>query len=292
MRLIAAATSAFTIGLITSIVTGLLPQTRDRVTRHATERRRAWLAQAGLDMTPGQFLLGSVGLGLGAFVLFLLITGVAAVALAPAVLAGLAPRLYYERRRGARLTAVQAAWPDGLRDIKASIAAGMSLQRAVENLTVTGPLPLRSAFQRFPLLARSLGVSAALEAIKADLADPLSDRVIEVLILAHERGGSVVSRILADIADAATADLWTLEAIETESLEQRINARAVFALPWLVLVALTARAGEFRDFYGSTAGLLVVVAGGVLSATGMLLVSRLSREPEEDRVFGGSAVAR
>ena len=124
-----------------------------------------------------------------------------------------------------------------------------------------------------------------LEMIKSDLADPTSDRVIEVLILAYERGGTVVPEILSDLADATTKDLWTLEEIRTDALEQKINSRIVFILPWLVLVAMTARAGPFREFYVSPMGVLVAVIGGVMSLVGVVIASRLGAQPAEPRVF-------
>ncbi len=286
MRLLAATFTAITVGLVIALITGVLPIRRPQKV-DAVDPRRQWLAQAGLAMTPRQFTLGSVGIGLAAYVLFFLITGIGTVALAPAVLAGLAPRAYFGRQRIRRLARVQQSWPDGIRDLLGSLAAGMSLHRGLENLATTGPEPLREAFERFPMLSRALGVVPALEIIREELADPTSDRVIEVLILAHERGGSVVTTILRSLAEATTADLWTIEAIQTEALEQKINARAVFVLPWLVLVAMTARSGDFRDFYGSAGGLLVVVIGGLMSALGIFIVSRLSKDPAEPRVFGG-----
>src|SRR5680860_1096925 len=76
--------------------------------------------------------------------------------------------------------------------------------------------------------------------LRGELGDPTSDRVIEVLIVAHERGGRIVLELLRDLAEGTTEDLRTEEEIATASLEQRINARAVFVLPWVVLVALTA----------------------------------------------------
>ena len=91
---------------------------------------------------------------------------------------------------------VQAAWPDGLRDIVASIAAGLSLTQAMTSLAATGPPAMRDAFARFPQLARVLGTGPALELVKEDLADATSDRVLEVLILAQERGGAIVREIL------------------------------------------------------------------------------------------------
>lgn len=284
----AAAASALAAALAVGLVTGAFPARRAAPGGMSrSTRRREWLVQAGLHLTPAQFWLASIAAGAAAFVLFSLVSGVAAVALAPAVAVALLPRLYFGRRRDRRLLEVQKAWPDGLRDLVSSITAGMSLQRALENLTVTGPEPLRAAFAGFPLLARTIGLVPALEVLKEDLADPTSDRVIEVLIVAATRGGPIVPDILRDLATATTRDVWTLEDIETQALEQKINARAVFVLPWLVLLLLTATEGPFRDFYASRAGLLVVALGGALSGAGALIVARLGREPDEPRVFGG-----
>jgi hypothetical protein len=56
-------------------------------------------------------------------------------------------------------------------------------------------------------------------------------------------------------------------------------------LPWFVLVAITARAGPFRDFYSTRAGLAVAVLGGVMSLVGIAIASRLGNQPSEPRVF-------
>ena len=140
-----------------------------------------------------------------------------------------------------------------------------------------GRQPLRDAFARFPTLARMLGPVAALEIVKEELADPTSDRVIEVLILAQERGGPIVARILEDLVVATTKDLKVLDEVESEGLEMKLNARAVLVMPWLVLVALTIRAGAFRDFYPSPAGLVVVLVGAALCAVGAWWIGRLGR---------------
>lgn len=290
MRLLASVSSAIFVLLAIGLSTNVIPRHRTRrSSAPQVSRRQQWLIQAGLDLRPEQFFLASLAAGVLAFFLLLLITGVPTVSLAPAVLLAFVPRIYFGRVRERRMTEVQRAWPDGLRDLVASISSGMSLQRAVEQLALTGPEPLRVAFGRFAFLARTLGMIPALEIVKEELADPTSDRVVEVLILAHERGGAIVPEILRDLAAATARDQWTMEEIETQQLEQKINARAVFVLPWLVLVAITLQEGPFRDFYRSGAGVLVVAIGALLSGFGMWLVTRLSEDVPETRVFGGAS---
>ena len=247
--------------------------------------KAGWLKESGLDVTPGQFWLASLGAGLGTYAVVFALTSLPIVSLMPAVVVATLPKAYFSRKRSQRLDEVQRAWPDGLRDLLASVRSGASLPTAIEGLASYGPVPLRDAFRGFAVYSHSLGVVPALEMIKSDLADPTSDRVIEVLILAYERGGAVVPEILSDLADATTKDLWTLEEIRTDALEQKINSRIVFVLPWLVLVAMTARAGPFRDFYSSQMGVLVAVIGGVMSLVGVIVASKLGAQPAEPRVF-------
>lgn len=253
----------------------------------AARRPRTPRTVPGLEITAVQFWSTVVAVAALTFVVLYALTSLVVVSTMPAVVVATFPRAYFARKRAQRVAAVQEAWPDGLRDLVTSVRSGSSLPSAIEALATFGPEPLRRAFQGFAVYARSLGVVAALEMVKEDLADPTSDRVIEVLILAYQRGGTVVPEILSDLAEATTRDLWAMEQVRTEVLEQKINSRVVFVLPWLVLVAMTARSGAFREFYGTPAGVLVVVIGGAMSLVGMVVTSRLGGQPAEPRVFGG-----
>ncbi len=239
VTLVAALCVGACFALAAGFVAGVAPRfERRRRTRPQVATRQVWLNQAGVALTPAQFALGSALAGVIAFAAVALLTGAPLVAVVPAAAVAALPRAYFAKRRTARLREVQYAWPDGLRDLLASVAAGRSLTAALTTLAHSGPAPLRTAFARFPLLARMLGTVPALEVVKEELADPTSDRVLEVLVLAQERGGRIVSDILEDLVAATTRDLKVLDEIETEGLEMRINACAVLVLPWFVLVAL------------------------------------------------------
>lgn len=283
MTLLASALSAVVVGVALTHFFSRRPSPR--------MRRRPNLREGfGLDVTRSQFWLSSIGAGFVAFGLFLSITGLPVVSVVPALVVAMLPKTYYTRKKLQRVAAVQQAWPDGLRDLVSSVRSGSSLPSALEDLGRFGPLPLREVFGSFGVYSRSLGVIPALEMIRSNLADPTSDRVIEVLILAHERGGVVVPEILADLAIATTRDVWTLEQVRGEALEQKINSRVVFVLPWLVLVLMTMRSGAYREFYSTPAGIFVVVVGGLMSLIGMAVAGRIGSQPGEPRVFVGPRV--
>jgi tight adherence protein B len=271
--------------MATALASGLVVRALAARRRGPRRSRRATLP--GLDVSLSQFWLTVLAAGAVTYLLILALTGLSVVSLVPAVVVAALPRAYFAKRRSQRLVAIIEAWPDGLRDLLGSVRSGASLASAVENLAVFGPEPLREAFHGFDVYSRSLGVIPALEMVKDDLADPTSDRIIEVLILAHQRGGRAIPEILADLAEAVSKDLWTIEQVRTDILEQKINSRVVFVMPWVVLVAMTARSTAFREFYSTRAGLLVVALGGVLSIVGMVIASKLGAQPAEPRVFAG-----
>lgn len=282
VTLLASAMTAAAAGLVAYRVAIRPRSQRSRTRRESTV--------PGLDVTTTRFWATVVAVGAVTFLIVFALTSLVVVSFVPAVIVATLPRAYFSRKHAQRLARVQEAWPDGLRDILSSVRSGASLPSAIENLATFGPEPLREAFQGFDVYSRSLGVLPALEMVKEDIADPTADRVIEVLILAYERGGTVVPSILEDLAEATTRDMWTMEQVRTEALEQKINSRVVFVLPWIVLVAITARSGAFREFYSSPTGLLVVLVGGVMSLVGVAIASRLGSQPTEPRVFKGTRV--
>lgn len=257
---------------------------REGVPTHG-RRQQEWLLQSGSSITLRQFRLLQIGLFLAGYLVALIATGVAAIAFAPAMAMAGIPKATLERARLRQHADLRAAWPDALRDVHASIVSGTSLSQALLALQRTGPLPVREAFTRFEPLLRIVGLEAALEVIREELADPMSDRILEVLIVAHQRGGQIVSEILEDLVQSATRDLKLAEEIDAAGLESRINARVVMVLPWVVLGFLCIGNSEFRAFYSEAAGLVVVVIGAALTLFGAFVLRRLGATAPETRVL-------
>lgn len=253
--------------------------------------RSVWLRQAEVAVTPGQFRLVSIALGVGALVVVWGLSGSLWVGLVPGVVAGRGPHWYFGHRRVERLGRVVAAWPDGIRHIISSARARGTVHQALLELARSGPAPLAEAFAGYPAMAATAGAKPALEVIREELADPISDQVIEVLIVAHDQGQAITMRILRDLAVLITEDLKVLEEIRTAGLEHRMDARLTFVLPWLVLVALCLSGGDYRAFYASAWGAVVVAIGGVMCLTGVAWVERLGRIPAQRRVLGAAGGA-
>ena len=280
--LLAAVTVYFGVGLFT----GYAPRIQfHRVPKPDVARRQLWLIQAGSDLTTWQFMAGSGAIGLITLVLATMMTGAWWLALMPAVAAALVPQAYYTRLRVDRLRQLRQAWPDALRDALAAISAGSTLVVALYDLTERGPAPLRPAFGRFRLISRMMGVVPALELVKEELGDPTSDRVIEVLVLAYQHGGGLIAEVLRDLVGEITEDLRLEADIRSDGTEQRIESRVVLIIPWLLLLFLTSTSDQYRAYYHSANGLVVVTIAVVWSLFGVVVMKRIGRAIAERRVL-------
>lgn len=286
MRLLAALAWGLTAYLVVGLLTGHTPQALRR-RRVPTRRFQSWLYQAGTGVSPAQFLAVSGGGALLTFLVVWALAGAAPVAFVPAVAVATIPKSWFARQRAQRQRERLAAWPDTLRDLLAHLESSMPLHTALVELGHSGPEPLRPTWRRYGLLASALDHRAALEAIRSELADPVSDRVIEVVLVAHEQGSAVVLDLLRDLADSTTDDIRLVDAIETAQLETRIEARAVAVLPFVVLVMLTSRSPDYREFYSSALGVAVIVVGAVMTLLGSLAIQRLGSVRGETRVLVG-----
>ena len=300
MRLLAGLSAAAFAYLLVGILTGHAPRSLRRPLPSQLPRRRAaqrvplatWLDQAGASVRPAQFAGVSAGIAAVTLLVVWAVSGAASVAIVPALVAGAAPRAWYARQRTRLIGERLAAWPEALRDLIAHLEVPMSLHRSLVELGRSGPEPLRATWRRYATLTAALDTRAALEALREQLADPVSDRILEVLLVAHEQGASVAIDALRDLAASTTADLRLAEQIETAQLEQKIEARACVVLPFVVLILLCSSSPPYREFYRSPGGWLVIVVGAVMSLGGTVVIDRLGRLPAEERVIAGRGGGR
>lgn len=293
MNLLAGMFAGLFVFLLFAQITGNMPkrlssvqESRKRMTRY--EERQSWLNQSGAGVTPFQFWAISFGAGVAAFSVLFITTQVFMVAFIPAVMVGWFPRAYFSRKRTKVIAQRVESWPDALRTLVASISASQSLHQALKGLGTNGPLPLRPVFSKYSRLTQALDQKSALEVVKEEIADPMSDRIIEVLIAATEAGPGVVLDILRDLANATTSDLQLREHIETMQTEQKLNARVVFVLPFLLLVMMVMSSPIIREFYQSLGGIFIIFLGTGILTFGMYIVQVLSKIPTEQRVFAAS----
>lgn len=288
MTLLAALSAGVFVYLSLGALVGITPRFMDRSPsgeRPRRDRAQDWLNQAGADVTPFQFFAVSIGTALGVAVIMQILTRVVPLTLVAAGLALWIPRSFYSRRRNRIARARITAWPDALRDLVAHLKSSMSVHMALNELGRSGPAALRPYFNRYTGLAATLDQRTALEIVREELADPVSDRVIEIVLVAFEQGSTVVIDILADLADDTAGDIALGEEIQTAQLEVRLEARSAAVLPFLVLIMMVATSNDYASFYRSSAGWLVIAIGGLFCMAGLYTINRLGRVPTEQRIL-------
>ncbi|MDT0179933.1 type II secretion system F family protein [Microbacterium sp. ARD31] len=245
------------------------------------------LASAGLaGVRPVVIVAISLGGAVVGAAIAWLATTVAALALITAI-AALATPFAWLRSRASRLQRTRRAlWPDVCDLLIASVRAGMSLPDAVASLADSAPAELRAPFASFRRdLAASGHFDSSILTLKATLADPVADRIVETLRMARQVGGTELTPVLRGLGSSVRADA-TLRS-EVESRQSWIRGAAVLGVsaPWVILALLALRPEGARA-YSSPEGVALVVGGAAVSLVAFRIMLRIGRLPEPRRWFG------
>jgi tight adherence protein B len=252
----------------------------------APSRLRELLDRAGLlGLSVGSLLAVCGVFFCFVFVAVQLLSRTVPVALAFALLAGNAPIAVVSGRARRRQRELAEVWPDAVDNLASAVRAGMSLAEAIGGLSERGPEPLRRAFHVF---AQEYQVSGrfeeCLDRLKARLADPVGDRVVEGLRVAREVGGGDLGRLLRSLSGHLRDDARTRSELEARQSWAVNGARLAVAAPWLVLLMMSFQR-EVISRYASATGVVVLVIGAVCCAVAYRLMLRIGRLPVDQRVM-------
>ncbi|SEJ32802.1 type II secretion system F family protein [Demequina mangrovi] len=258
-------------------------RSRPRVRRAALEDR---LVQAGLPgVTAGAFGASAVGIGLVAAVLTWSVAGSAVVAALAGAAALYAPFALVASRARARRARLRVAWPEAVDALVSGIRAGLGLPDALAALGERGPEPLRPAFAAFGEDYRATGAfGPSLDALKAALADPVADRLVEAVRLARDVGGTEVGAVLRSLAQFLRDDARVRGELEARQGWTVSAARLAAAAPWLLLALLATRPEGLAAF-DSPGGVALLVGGAVACLGAYRLMHALGRLPSEARAL-------
>jgi len=276
----------FSLGVLLIWRSGPRRPQRRRTTSSSSTRVHELLIQAGYrSISVGQLYAICVAAGVLTFIPVAGLSHSLTIALAFSCFAAYGPVALVKMRRRQRQSELRTVWPDVVDNLVSAVRAGLSLPEAVGQLAVRGPEPLREPFQLFADDYRASGrFGDCLDRLKARLADPVADRIVEALRLAREVGGSDLGRLLRTLSQFLREDARTRAELETRQGWTVNAARLALAAPWAVLGLLALRP-EAVGAYDSAAGVLVLVVGGTVSIAAYRLMLRLARLPEDERVL-------
>ena len=254
-------------------------QKRSRLTR--------LLEEAGYGAVEQRVVIVVIlAVGLAAASVVWLLTGLLVLAVLAAIAGAVAPIMFLRARRLRLRKARRQLWPDVCDLLIASIRVGLSLPDAVASLAESAPGMLRPAFVVFARDLRATGrFESSLDRLKASLADPIADRIIETLRMARQVGGTELTGVLRALSSSVRADAALRG--EVEARQSWIRGAAVLGAvaPWVILALLVMRP-EGASAYGSPEGVMVICAGAAISVIAFRIMLRVGRLPEPRRWFG------
>ncbi len=247
---------------------------------------RLLLDEAGLArVTPASLMTWCLASAVGAFVLLAGASRSVSVSVAFGCMAFYLPVAVVRGRRARRRELLGSRWPDVIDDLTSAVRAGLALPEALVQVGTRGPRELQPAFVAFTAEYRATGrFSDGLDRLKAELADPVGDRVVESLRVARDVGGHDLGELLRTLSAFLRDDNRTRGELRARQAWTVNGARVAVAAPWLVLGMLALRPAAVAA-YDTPAGAVVLVSGILACAAAYTVMLRIGRLPVEPRVF-------
>lgn len=205
-----------------------------------------------------------------------------ALTLTAALTAFALPFLWLSARGKKRISAAKTLWPELAENLVSALRSGVSIPDALASLA---PLAAghREAFENFQRNYQGgRSFVTALELLKAELADPVADRILESIRSARELGGAELVEILQGLADAIRAENHLRSELEARQSWLINAARLGAAAPWVVLALLASRP-ETAEMYSSELGTLLILGGFVITLLAYRMMLSIAKLPQERR---------
>ncbi len=273
-------------GLVLLLSPWLWPRTEKPAKATRESRVQNLIDESGFARLKSHHLVAAtIGCSVVAAAATWLISPLPAVALLAAVAGGSLPIAVLRHRRHALRKQRRNMWPDVCDLLVAGIRAGLSLPEAVAGLAHSGPAPLRPAFAEF---AREIEATGSFDRsavrLKATLADPIADRIVESLRMARQVGGTELTSVLRSLSQSVRAE--TALRSEVEARQSWIRGAAVLGVsaPWVILLMLSSRP-EGAAAYSTPEGLGIILVGAAASVVAFRLMLALGKLRETKRWF-------
>ncbi len=247
---------------------------------------RSWMQRSGLgDVSPSQFVAVSGSVGIVTAMAMSLLLGFGVPALVIGVAASLAPGGMWRRRRVLAAEAARQSWPTIIEELRVRVGSvGRPVPQALLEAGLRGPIEVRPAFraaQREWVLTTDFPRTVAV--LKDRLRDPTADAVCETLLVVHEVGGDLDSR-LAALAEDRRIALGEHSEAEARQAGARLARWFVIIVPAGMAFA-GASLGDGREAYRSSGGQVATAVAIGLIALCWWWAGRIMTISDERRVF-------
>jgi tight adherence protein B len=234
------------------------------------------IERANVDMTPGLFILCSVGAGaMTAFLTTLLGQHIVAVVVF-SLIAFICPYMYLKIITWKRLRKFLEQLPDGLDLISQSLQAGLGLSQAMVFVAKEMPEPMGTEFSVFiEEVNLGLPLPDALGKLEERMNLPEVRLFATALLVQREVGGSL-AELLTKLADIIRDRFRIERLIKSLTAQNRMSAWTVCAIPPLLAVFMFMREPEvMNNMMTDPIGRNLLAAALVFEIVGILVFRKL-----------------
>jgi tight adherence protein B len=234
------------------------------------------LERANVDMTPGMFLLCSVGAAGVTFFLANLLGQSLAVSLIFALIAAVCPYLYLQVIIWKRLRKFLEQMPDALDMISQSLQAGLGLTQSMLFVAKEMPDPIGTEFSVFiEEVNLGLPLNDALRKFEERMNLPEVRLFNTALMVQREVGGSL-AELLTKLSNIIRDRFRIERLIKSLTAQNRISAWTVCSVPPFLAVFMFMREAEMMNrMLQHPAGRGMLVAALVLEVLGILTFRKI-----------------
>lgn len=235
------------------------------------------LSQAGLDWTPQQFIIGSVGLGGVTFLAILYIGGGLLAALGLGFAAGMgAPRWLLNHLKTRREKKFIRALPDAVDIIVRGIKAGLPLFESIKVVAADSPEPLRSEFLAI-IETQAVGMPLGEACSRLYERMPLPEaNFFGIVIAIQQKSGGNLSEALSNLSKVLRDRKKMAEKIQAMSMEAKASAGIIGALPPIVMLLVYLSTPDYISLlWTHPTGRLMLAASAVWMTAGVLVMKKM-----------------
>lgn len=234
------------------------------------------LEQAGVPMRAGEFVaLTAVGSVAGAILGAILLPNIIFVLLVAAG-GGLIPYGWLLRARAKRQKQMSEQLGDTLSILASSLRAGHSFLQALDQVAKEISEPSAGEFQR---VVSEIRLGRPVEDALVAMADRIASEDLRWAVMAvniqREVGGNL-AEVLDIVANTVRERAYIHRQVRVLSAEGRISITILSVLPFLIALYIAIVNPEYIGLlFTTTAGRIMLMAGGVLMVLGIFVMSRM-----------------
>jgi tight adherence protein B len=243
-----------------------------------TERVQTLLAQSGVNMTVGTFVLACFASTCAGAALGWQLFHMVAAALILGVLAGVLPYLYLRFNRARRLRMFEEQFPEAMDLISRALRAGHAFTTGLGMVADEIQAPVGTEFRRL-YDEQNFGMSLpdALRGL-AERVPVLDARFFVTAVLTQRESGGNLSEILDNLAHVMRERFKFKRQLRVISAHGRISAWILSGLPPVMAVVVFLTSPHYLDpLFTDPMGIHLVLIAGTLQVVGTFIIARMVR---------------